>query len=86
MNWDVQQFKEKLEDNHDFPCNYMFKFIVPLNKKEALIDLLPKVALKIKTSANNKFISITLRVEMKSSDKVIDIYNQVYQIEGIIAI
>ncbi len=86
MNWDVQQFKEKLEANHDFPCAYMFKFIVPLNKKEALIDLLPKVALKIKTSTTNKFVSITLSVEMESSDKVIDIYNQAYQIEGIIAI
>ena len=86
MNWDVQQFKEKLEANHYFPCAYMFKFIVPLNKKEALIDLLPKVALKIKTSATNKFVSITLSVEMESSDKVIDIYNQAYQIEGIIAI
>lgn len=86
MNWDIQQFKEKLEANHDFPCNYMFKFIVPLKKKEALIDLLPKMALKIKTSANNKFISITLSAEMESSENVIDIYIQVYQIEGIIAI
>ena len=86
MKWDIQQFKEKLEANHDFPCSYMFKFIVPLKKKEALIDLLPKMALKIKTSANNKFVSITLSVEMESSENVIDIYNQVYQIEGIIAI
>ena len=86
MNCDVQQFKENLEANHDFPCNYMFKFIVPLNKKEALINLLPKVAFKIKTSATNKFVSITLSMEMESSDSVIDIYNQAYQIEGIIAI
>ena len=86
MKWDIQQFKEKLEANHDFPCSYMFKFIVPISNKDALLDVLPKVAVKIKRSTSNKFISITLSVEIESSDKVIDIYKQVYQIEGIIAI
>tara|TARA_A100001011_G_scaffold173656_1_gene182367 strand:- start:12 stop:272 length:261 start_codon:yes stop_codon:yes gene_type:complete len=86
MKWDIQQFKEKLEANHDFPCSYMFKFIVPISKKDALLNMLPKVAVKIKKSTSNKFMSVTLSMEIESSDKVIDIYNQVYQIEGIIAI
>ena len=63
----------------------MFKFIVPIRKKEALLNLLPKVATKIKRSTSNKFISITLSMEIESSDKIIDIYNQVYQVEGLIA-
>ena len=86
MNRDTEQFKKKLEANHDFPCSYMFKFIVPIRKKEALLNLLPKVAIKTKRSTSNKFVSITLSMEIESSDKVIDIYNQVYQLEGIIAI
>ena len=85
MNRDTKLFKKKLEANHDFPCSYMFKFIVPIRKKEALLNLLPKVATKIKRSTSNKFISITLSMEIESSDKVIDIYNQVYQVEGLIA-
>ena len=85
MNCDTQQFKEKLESNHDFPCSYMFKFIVPISNKDALLDVLPNVAVKIKRSTSNKFISITLSVEIESSDKVIDIYKQVYQVEGLIA-
>ena len=85
MNRDTELFKKKLEANHDFPCSYMFKFIVPIRKKEALLNLLPKVATKIKRSTSNKFISITLSMEIESSDKVIDIYNQVYQVEGLIA-
>ena len=86
MNRDTDEFKKKLEANHDFPCSYMFKFIVPIGKKEALLNLLPKVAFKIKRSTSNKFVSVTLCVKIESSDKIIDIYNQVYQIEGIIAI
>ena len=86
MNRDTEQFKKKLEANHDFPGSYMFKFIVPIRNKEALLNLLPKVAIKTKRSTSNKFVSITLSMEIESSDKVIDIYNQVYQIEGIIAI
>ena len=85
MKWDTQQFKKKLEANHDFPCSYMFKFIVPIRKKEALLSLLPKVAIKTKRSTSNKFVSITLSMEIESSDKVIDIYKQVYQVEGLIA-
>ena len=85
MNRDTKQFKKKLEANHDFPCSYMFKFIVPIRKQEALLNLLPKVDTKIKRSTSNKFISITLSMEIESSDKVIDIYNQVYQVEGLIA-
>ena len=85
MNRDTEQFKKKLEANHDFPCSYMFKFIVPIRKKEALLNLLPKVDTKIKRSTSNKFISITLSMEIGSSDEVIDIYNQVYQVEGLIA-
>ena len=85
MNRDTEQFKKKLEANHDFPCSYMFKFIVPIRKKEALLNLLPKVAIKTKRSTSNKFVSITLSMEIESSDKVIDIYKQVYQVEGLIA-
>ena len=86
MNRDTEQFKKKLEANHDFPCIYMFKFIVPIGKKGALLNLLPKASINIKRSTNNKFVSVTLSVEMESSDKVINIYNQAYQIEGIISI
>ena len=85
MNRDTELFKKKLEANHDFPCSYMFKFIVPIRKKEALLNLLPKVAIKTKRSTSNKFVSITLSMEIESSDKVIDIYKQVYQVEGLIA-
>ena len=85
MNRDTEQFKKKLEANHDFPCSYMFKFIVPIRKKEVLLNLLPKVAIKTRRSTSNKFVSITLSMEIESSDKVIDIYNQVYQVEGLIA-
>ena len=85
MNRDTEQFKKKLEANHNFPCSYMFKFIVPISKKEALLNLLPKVAIKIKKSTSNKFVSITLSMDIESSDKIINIYNQVYQVEGLIA-
>ena len=85
MNRDTEQFKKKLEANHDFPCSYMFKFIVPIRKKEVLLNLLPKVAIKTRRSTSNKFVSITLSMEIESSDKVIDIYNQAYQVEGLIA-
>jgi uncharacterized protein len=86
MAWDQLNFKEKLEENHQFPGDYMFKFIVPSEKKQALIDLLPDGELVIKNSSSNRFMSITLNIVIESSDKVIEIYNKAYVIEGLIAI
>ena len=79
-------FKEKLDNVHKFPAMYMFKFIVTEDKKENVKALFPRNELHFKPSSKGKYISVTAEVMMPSSDRVIAIYKQASEIEGLIAL
>lgn len=86
MSWDETSFIEKLEANHQFPELYTFKFIVKPEHEAQVKSLLPKAEIKLKPSSGNKYVSITLSQQMKSSAEVIEIYKKANTIEGIIAL
>ena len=37
---DLDKFKELLDDEYDWPVDYMFKFIVPANQKDLFVKSL----------------------------------------------
>lgn len=80
------EFKEKLENVHQFPTLYMFKFIVTEEKKQEVQALFPQNELQFKPSSKGKYISVTAKVMMPSADKVIALYKQASEIEGLIAL
>ena len=84
-----KSLKEKLDDQNDWPSLYMFKFIIPAdNQKIALTEALfgPEAEISSLSSKNGKFISITAKVVMVSSDEIIRIYKKAAKIEDIIAL
>lgn len=86
MSWDKKNFKEKLEGEHIFPCIYLFKFIVPTAKQEELQKILPKGEVSSKKSKGDKYISLSVKSMVMSSDEIISIYERAYQIQGIISL
>ena len=86
MSWDVTSFKEKLESEHTFPGTYIFKFIVPGEQKDEVIRILPKGELSFKHSSNQKYLSLTLKATVQSSDEIIAVYQEAYGIKGIVAL
>jgi len=86
MSWDEQAFKEKLESNHDFPAEYTFKFIVKPEYEEEVKSLVVDADIRLKPSSGNKYVSVSLKKEMESSESVIDVYKRAHTIEGIIAL
>ena len=86
MSWDEKAFKEKLENNHDFPGEYIFKFIVKPEHENEVKALVSDAEIKLKPSSGNKYVSVTLTSEMESSEAVIDVYKKAHTIEGIIAL
>lgn len=87
MSWDVESFKSKLEDQHTFPGNYTFKFIVPLEKQHDLLAVIPKDAeIVIRESSGGKYISITGKSHLPTSEAVLDVYFAANKIEGCIAL
>ncbi|WP_258102826.1 DUF493 domain-containing protein [Marinoscillum sp. MHG1-6] len=86
MSWDIQAFKEKLESQHQFPGSYSFKFIVPVDKKEQVLALLPKSDISFKESAKGTYVSITSVAKLQTSQEVLDVYIAANNIEGLIAL
>ncbi|MEN2436685.1 DUF493 domain-containing protein [Weeksellaceae bacterium A-14] len=92
QNADPEEFysslKEKLDATHDFPEDYLFKFIV--NSDPAKLTEIYKVFDGIKTtitnrdSKNGKYTSLNVNAFVLDSDQVIRIYKEVGKIEGVI--
>jgi len=79
-------FKDKLDKEHQWPCDYLFKFVVPSEKTTEFRLLFPGESFLSKSSSGGKYTSLTLRKRMGSSDEVIAIYRAASAIEGIISL
>ncbi|MFY0600813.1 MAG: DUF493 family protein [Cyclobacteriaceae bacterium] len=86
MSWDQEAFREKLESQHTFPGKYNFKFIVPKDKKNEILSLLPESDVSFKESSNGKYISISALANPNSSQEVLEVYNKAHQVKGSIAL
>lgn len=80
-------FKEKLEEVHAFPTDYIFKFILPSEQsKIARVHSIfekARTAFSTRESKNGKYSSITVKVPVTDADDVILYYRQVSAIDGV---
>jgi uncharacterized protein len=85
-NFDQEAFKAKLDAQTSFPSLYMFKFIVPNGKENEVKAIFPYNQMELKPSSKGKYVSVTIKAMMPSSDAILDIYNKAALIEGVIAL
>jgi len=79
-------FKEKLDREHQWPAIYMFKFVLPKGKVDEFNLLFKQEALQSKESKAGNYLSFTMKKMINSSQEVVDIYLEAKKIEGIIAL
>lgn len=82
----AQTFLELLNDQHEWPSDYLFKFVVP---KAQLEELTKKIDLKeyeSKESSTGKYISITFSWKMNCAEDVIKIYQKASEVKGLISL
>lgn len=84
-----RKLKGYLEENHNFPENYLYKFILQNNDKDRLGELYQvfdglEYSISTKESSNGKYISISISCFVLDADQVIRLYKEVAKIEGII--
>lgn len=80
--------KVNLEKNHNFPEDYLYKFIL-LNQSEKLTEIYKvfdgtKNTFSTRESSNGKYISCTIHCFVLDADHVIRLYKEVAKIEGVI--
>ena len=82
----INGFRVKLDEHYSWPDLYIFKFIVPLGKQDELKNLFPLHTSTDKLSTQGKYISVTFKMMMPSSDAVIEVYERASTVEGLIAL
>ena len=80
--------KEKLEATHDFPEDYLYKFIVT-NEESKLTEIYRafddiKYTITSRDSKNGKYTSISINAFVLDADQVIKIYKEVGLVSGVI--
>jgi uncharacterized protein len=82
----LRRLQVKLDEYHQWPSLFMFKFIVPREKTAELTTFLAKRPFTTRESKNGRFVSFTAEIEMQSSEEVIIFYREAGKIEGLIAL
>ena len=82
----INNFRIKLDEHHSWPTVYIFKFIVPKGKESELKNLFPMHTSTDKVSTQGNYISVTFQMMMPSSDAVIEVYERVSTIEGLMSL
>lgn len=82
----MKAFKRLLEEEHEWPGPYSFKFIVPSEKIDLVSQLLPDVEMTTRFSGKGKYTSVSFQLQCKSADDVIDVYEKVKNIPGIMSL
>jgi hypothetical protein len=85
-----QRIRKAIDQHHDWPGVYMFKFIVPAaNEKLAQVQALfnsNTAQITTRPSSKGNFIALTAREVMVSADQVMEKYMKAAMIEGVIAL
>jgi putative lipoic acid-binding regulatory protein len=85
----IEKLKALLEDTHEFPTQFSFKFIVPDHQFSTLRELFSHVEdefISTKPSKTGKYISVTIAIVVDSSDHILAVYKSVSTIEGVVSL
>jgi uncharacterized protein len=82
-----RSLKEKLEEQHNFPEEYLFKFIIT-SDSEKITEILKvfdnfKYTLSNRESSKGKYTSVSINCFVLDADQVISIYKKVAEIENV---
>lgn len=86
---DRERMRAQLNESHKWPCEFMFKFIVPKgNENEAALRAIFGLTskMKMRESSTGKYKSFTILDSVKNADAVFDRYEAAAKIPGIIAL
>lgn len=85
-----ERLKEQLEETTSWPSNYLYKFIVETNSDNiAQINNIfdhTGAVITSKKSKKGKYTSVSVTVNLKSPEEVIQKYKEVGMLEGVISL
>ena len=85
----MEHFRKLLSEHHDWPCKYLFKFVVPNEQESKVRELfLDNVTAEfsVRASKNGRFVSVSITADIESPERVIEIHTQASVIEGLLSL
>ncbi len=82
----IEQFKQTLDECHEWPCPYTYKFIMPTENLDQLTALFPNETMDSRESKNGKYTSITVTLKVCSADEVMAIYEKAATVPGLMSL
>ncbi len=82
----TQKFKDLLDESYQWPDYYEFKFIVKIADKALILEKLPGYTITEQPSKKGNYICINAKKLMKSTDEVVEIYEVIATIKGVISL
>ena len=80
--WD--SFADKLNAHHQWPCDFVFKCVVPSAQTEAARALLTEGATTSRESKSGKHVSLTCVFRAADSAAVLAVYRRLSMVPGIL--
>jgi uncharacterized protein len=81
-----EKFRDLLEQNYSWPDYYEFKFIVKMDNKTLVLEKLEGYLITENPSKNGNYVSISARKLIKSTQEVIEVYEVISTIKGVISL
>ena len=82
--WD--RFKQLLDEQNDWPAEYLFKFIVPKAGFDDLKAIFGDHPIKVRASTRGNYLSVTAKMMMESSTDVVRMYAAAGRVEGVVSL
>ncbi len=83
---DWKAFRTLLNEQMDWPGQYLFKFIVPRKELAAMEAVFAGSKPIVRASSKGNYVSVTARIDVANVDDVIAIYEAANAIPGVIAL
>jgi uncharacterized protein len=81
-----QKFKDLLDQSYQWPDYYEFKFIIKADEKHLVLEKLSGFTINESPSKNGNYISVSARKLMRTTQEVIDVYELMSKIKGVISL
>lgn len=83
---DHEKFRELLDQSYQWPDYYDFKFIIKTEEKQNLLDKLVGFSISENPSKNGNYVAVTARKLINSTQEVIEVYEGVSTVHGIMSL
>lgn len=86
MQNERKRFMQALDDHHQWPCPYIYKFILPTGNLPQFTSLFPDADVKTRISKKGKYTSVTMVSTMGSAKEVMQVYEKAATVPGLMSL